>query len=104
MYRLVFVMYANLTIDSVDDTGVNPEVMRGDEQHAQRQLKAGERVLKQVRQEKKDLQDANIRLNVELKYVRAQLADSVKENKRLRRGIFSKCLNELFKEFGEETG
>ena len=61
-------------------------------------------MLKQVRQEKNDLQDANIRLSVELKDVRAQLADSVKENKRLRRGIFSKCLNELFIEFGEETG
>ena len=52
-------------------------------------------MLKQVRREKNDLQDANIRLSVELKDVRAQLADSVKENKRLRRGIFSKCLNEL---------
>ena len=78
--------------------------MQGDVQHAQRQLKAGERVLKQVRQEKNDLQDANIRLSVELKYVWAQLADSVKENKRLRRGIFSKCLNELFIEVDEETG
>jgi len=47
---------------------------------------------------------ANTRLDVELKDVRAQLADSVKENKRLRRGIFSKCLNEIFIEFGEETG
>ena len=64
-------MHANLTIDSADDSGVNPEVVRGDEQHAQRQLKAGERVLKQVRQEKNDLQDANIRLSVELKDVRA---------------------------------
>ena len=88
-------MHANLTIDSADDPEVNPDVVQGDEQHAQRQLKAGERVLKQVRQEKNDLQDANIRLSVELKDVRAQLADSVKENKRLRRGIFSKCLNEL---------
>ena len=88
-------MYANLTIDSADDPEMNSEVVRGDEQHAQRQLKAGERVLKQVRREKNDLQDANIRLSVELKDVRAQLADSVKENKRLRRGIFSKCLNEL---------
>ena len=34
---------------------------------------------------------------MELKYVQAQLADSEKENKRLRRGIFSKCLNELLK-------
>ena len=95
MYRLVCGMPANLTIDSADDPGMNPEVVRGDEQHAQRQLKAGERVLKQVRREKNDLQDANIRLGVELKDVRAQLADSVKENKRLRCGIFSKCLNEL---------
>ena len=95
MYQLVFDMHANLTIDSVDDPGVNPEVVRGDEQHAQRQLEAGERVLTRVRQEKNDLQDANTRLGVELKDVQAQLADSVKENKRLRRGIFSKCLNEL---------
>ena len=51
-------------------------------------------MLKKVRQEKIDLQDANIRLSVELKDVRAQLADSVKENKRLQRGILSKCLNE----------
>lgn len=57
-----------------------------------------------VRQEKNDLQDANIRLGVELKDVRAQLADSVKENKRLRHGIFSKCLNELLNESGEEAG
>ena len=88
-------MHANLTIDSADDLGVNPEVVRGDEQHAQRQLKAGERVLKKVRREKNNLQDANIWPRVELKDVRAQLADSVKENKRLRRDIFSKCLNEL---------
>ena len=54
-------------------------------------------MLTQVRQEKNDLQDANIRLGVELKDVRAQLADYLKENKRLRRGIFSKCLNELLK-------
>ena len=49
----------------------------------------------QVRQEKNDLQDANIRLGVELKDVRAQLADSVKENRRLRRNIYGKWLNEL---------
>ena len=88
-------MYANLTIDSADDPKMNPEVVQGDEQHAQRQLKAGERVLKKVRQEKNNLQDANIKLSVELKDVRGQLADSEKENKWLRRGIFSKCLSEL---------
>ena len=70
---------------------------------ANRQLNAGERVLTRVRQEKNNLQDANIQLGVELKDVRAQLADFVKENKRLRRGIFSKCLSELLKEFVEEA-
>ena len=52
IYQLVFGMHANLTIDSADDPGVNLEVMRGDEQHAQLQLKAGERVLTWVRREK----------------------------------------------------
>ena len=103
MYQVVCGMRVNLTIDFADDSRVNPEVVRGDEQHANRQLKAGERVLTRVRREKNDLQDANTRLGVDRKDVRAQLADSVKENKRLRRGIFSKCLSELFIEFGEET-
>ena len=94
MYQLAFGMHANLTIDSADDPRVNPKIVRGDEQHAKRQLKAGERVLTQVRREKNDLQDANTRLGVQLKDVRAQLADSVKENKRLRRSIFSKCSDE----------
>ena len=66
-----------------------------DRQELLRQLKVGESVLTRVRQEKNDLQDANTKLGVELKDVRAQLSDSVKENRRLRRGIFSKCLNEL---------
>ena len=85
----------NLTENSTDNLGVNPEVVRGDESHLQRQLKAGEQVLTQVRQEKNNLQDANVQMDVELKDVRAQLADSVKENKRLHRGIYSKCLDEL---------
>ena len=88
-------MHANLTIDVADDSGVNPEAVPENAQCAKRQLNAGERVLTQVRQERNDLQDGNTRLGVELNNVRAQLADSVKENKRLRRGIFSKCLNEL---------
>ena len=61
-----------------------------------RQLEAGKRVLTEVRREKNNLQDVNIKLSVELKDVRGQLADSEKENKRLRRGIFSKFLNESF--------
>ena len=73
-----------------DEAGVNP-----DKQQLLRQLKAGESVLTRVRQEKNDLLDANTKLGVELKDVRAQLSDSVKENRRLRRDIFSKCLNVL---------
>ena len=70
--------------------------MNPEEQHVVQQLEAGKRVLTEVRREKNNLQDANIKLSVELKDVRGQLADSEKENKRLRRGIFSKCLNESF--------
>ena len=85
----------SLTENSADNPGVNPEVVRDNESHLQRQLKAGERVLTQVRQEKNNLQDANIRLGVELGDVRAQLEDSVKENRRLCCGIYGKCLDEL---------
>ena len=85
-------MSADLTTDVANESGENPE-----DQHAIRQLKAGEHVLTKVRREKNNLQDANTKLSVELKDVRAQLADSEKENKRLRRGIFSKCLNEPLK-------
>ena len=81
-------MGANLTNEIADGAGLNPE-----EQQLLRQLKAGESVLTRVRQEKNDLLDANTKLGVELKDVCAQLSDSVKENRRLRCGIFSKCLN-----------
>ena len=87
-------MNANLKIDSAHNPGGNPEIVPEDERYAQRQLKAGERVLTKVIREKNNLQDVNTRLDVELKDVWAQLADSVKEIKRLRRGIFSKCSNE----------
>ena len=84
----------SLTVNSADNPGVNPEVVGGDESHLQRQLKAGDRILTQVKTEKNNLQDANVRLGVEIGDVRAQLADSVKENRRLQRGIFSMCSNE----------
>ena len=58
-----------LTENSVDNSEVNPEGGRDDESHLQRQLKAGERILMQVKQEKNALQDANVRLDVELKDV-----------------------------------
>ena len=85
----------SLTEISLDNPGVNSEVVGGDESHLQRQLKAGECILTQVKQEKNNLHDANVRLGIELGDVRAQLADSVKENRRLRRGIYGECLDEL---------
>ena len=66
-----------------------------DRQELLRRLKTGERVLNRVQQERNKLQDAHAQLGEELKGVRAELSGSVKENQRLRRGIYSKCLSEL---------
>ena len=76
--------------DIADVAGLDP-----DKQHLVRQLKAGERVLNRVQQERNRLQDAHAQLGEELKGVRAELSGSVKENQRLRRGIYGKCLSEL---------
>ena len=64
-------------------------------QHAERQEAAGQRVLTWTRNEKNKLQDANTQLGKELKDVRAQLADALKENRKLRDGIFSMLFNLL---------
>ena len=74
-----------------DVAGLDP-----DKQQLLRQLKGGERVLMKVQQERNKLQDAHAQLGEELKGVRAQLSGSMKENQRLRRGIYSKCLSKLF--------
>ena len=50
-------------------------------------------MLTRVWDEKNKLHDSNTKLGEELKDVRAQLADSVKLNKKLRGGIFSMYLN-----------
>ena len=76
--------------DIADVAGLDP-----DKKQLLRQLKAGERVLTKVPQERNKLQDAHAQLGEELKGVRAELSGSVKENQRLRRGIYSKCLSEL---------
>ena len=68
------------------------KVVQAGKQEAKRQLAAGERVLKRVRDDKNKLQDSNTLLGEELKDVRAQLADAVKENRRLQDGIFSMFL------------
>ena len=66
-----------------------------DKQQLLRQLKAGERVLMKVQQERNKLQDAHTQLGEELKGARAQLFGSVKENQWLRRGVYSKCLSKF---------
>ena len=60
-----------------------------EEKESKRLHAAGERILVRVREDKNKLHDSNTKLGEELKDVRAQLADSVKENKKLRGGIFS---------------
>ena len=68
-YHIVCGVSADLTIDFADDPGVNPEAVTVNAARAGRQLNAGERVLTRIRQEKNNLQDANIKLSVELKDV-----------------------------------
>ena len=78
---------------SADQLEGELKVAQAGEQEAKRQLAAGERVLTRVRDEKNKLQDSNTLLGEELKDVRAQLAHSMKENERLRGGIFSMLSN-----------
>ena len=82
-------LVAYLFIRSLDQLQEQLDAARSGEHGAKKLLAAGERVLTKVVQEKNKLQDANTQMREELKYVRAQLADSVKENKKLRGGIFS---------------
>ena len=88
--------FINLTKCSADNPGGNPKTVGDIELHLRSKLKAGERMLMQSIQERNKLQDANLRLIIELKDVRAQLADSMKENKKLHRGIYGKNASELF--------
>ena len=62
---------------------------------AKKQLAVGGRVLTWTRDDKNKLQDSNTQLGEELKDVRAQLADVVKENRGLQGGIFSMLLTYL---------
>ena len=68
---------------SVDQLKEELKAAQAGEQEAKRQLAASERVLTRVRDDKNKLQDSNTLLGEELKDVQAQLADSMKENKRL---------------------
>ena len=82
-------------IGSHDQLEEKLKIAQEGEREAKRQHAAGERVLTRVRDEKNKLQDSNTKVGEELKDVRTQLSDSVKENKNLRGGIFSMCPNYL---------
>ena len=84
---------AYLLIGSLDQLQEQLEAARSGERGSKKLLAAGERVLTKVVLEKNKLRYLNTQLGEELKDVRAQLADSVKENKRLRGGIFSLSVN-----------
>ena len=68
---------------------------QADKEHAERQEAVGQCVLTRARDEKNKLQDANTQLGEELKDVRAQLVDALKENRKLRGNIFSMPFNLL---------
>ena len=76
---------------------VNPleerlKAAQADKQHAEGKEAAGQRVLTRTINEKNKLQDANIKQAEELKDTRAQLSDALKENRKLKGGIFSMSL------------
>ena len=78
---------------SADQLKEELKVAQAGKQEAERRQAAGERVLTRVRDDKNKLQDSNTLLGEELKDVRAQLVEVVKENRKLRGGIFSMLLN-----------
>ena len=64
-----------------------------DKQHAEGQEAAGQHVLTWTINEKNKLQYANIKQAEELKDLRAQLSDALKEKKKLKGGIFTVLCN-----------
>ena len=80
-------------VGSLDQLKEELKVAQAGKHQDEKQLAAGERVLTRTRYDKNKLQDSNTHLGEELKDVRAQLADAIKENRRLRGGIFSMLLN-----------
>lgn len=64
-----------------------------------KKLHSGQGVLTWTINEKNKLQDTNIKQAEELKDIRAQLSDALKENQNLKGGIFSMSLNLTFIRF-----
>ena len=85
-----------MLVGSTDQLEERLRAAQADKQHAEGQEAAGQRVLTRTINEKNKLQDANIKQAEELKDVRAQLSDALKENRKLKGGIFSMSLNLTF--------
>ena len=68
---------------SLDQLKEELKIAQAGKHQAKKQLAAGERVLTRTRDDKNKLQDSNTLLGEGLKYVRAKLAGTIKENKRL---------------------
>ena len=83
-------------VGSTDQLAERLRAAQVDKQHVEGQEDAGQRVLTQTINEKNKLQDANIKQAEELKDIRAQLSDALKENRKLKGGIFSMSLNLAF--------
>jgi hypothetical protein len=81
---------------SADQLEERLKAVQADKQHAEGHEAAGQRVLTRTTNEKNKIQDANIKQAEELKDVRAQLSDALKENRKLKGGIFSMSLNLTF--------
>ena len=85
-----------LLTESVEQLREKLKEAQAGKQEAKMQHAAGECVLTRVRDERNKLQDSHTQLGEELKDVRAQLSDTVKENKRLQGGIFSMLFELVF--------
>ena len=83
-------------VGSTDQLEERLRAAQADKQHAEGQEAVGQRVLTQTINEKNKLHDANIKQAEELKNIRAQLSDALKENRKLKGGIFSMSLNLTF--------
>ena len=86
---------------SADQLEERLKAAQADKQHAEGQEAAGQRVLTRTINEKNKLHDANIKQAKELKDVRAQLSDALKENRKLKGGIFSMSLNLTLMQFSD---
>ena len=93
--RLLKYAFVSL-VGSTDQLEERLRAAQADKQHAEGQEAAGQRVLTRTINEKNKLQDANIKQAEELKDLRAQLSDALKENRKLKGGIFGMLFSLTF--------